>query len=96
MKTIVDFVESIPADRLNAWHTVTVHSSGWHMAHPITCDLANCAFDGLAQAEWTEAPHAEGVWQWLDFDDNPWEWQPDALIEWHRTTRNAGETGEAR
>ncbi len=64
----------VPPDRLNLWHTVTVHASGWHMAHPITCDLSDCAFDGLAQAEWVDAPTAEGIWQWHAFEDEPWDW----------------------
>lgn len=71
-------VDRIPADRLNECHTVTVHETGWHMAHPIDCVLSECAFDGLAQAEWTEPPHALGVWRWHDFDDEPWEWEEHA------------------
>lgn len=74
---VIAWVETIPKDRLSSWHTVTVHSTGWHMAHPITCDLKNCAFDGLAQAEWVEPPTAEGIWQWHDFDDEPWIWVLD-------------------
>lgn len=74
LRPVLGLVEAIPPDRLNDWHTVTVHSTGWHMAHPITCALDDCAFDGLAQAEWTEAPTAEGVWQWHDFEDEPWDW----------------------
>ncbi len=67
-------VDKIPPDRLNPWHTVTVKADGWHMAHPIDCVLAECAFDGLAQAEWVEAPTAPGVWQWHEFEDEPGDW----------------------
>lgn len=74
LEIVLRFVEEIPSDRLQTWHTVTAHSTGWHMAHPVTCALDECAFDGLAQAEWTEAPTAEGVWQWHDFEDEPWDW----------------------
>lgn len=68
-------VDQIPADRLNKWHTVTVSADGWHMAHPIFCDLTECPFDGLAQDEWTAPPTAAGVWRWHDFDDEPWDWE---------------------
>lgn len=74
IKKLETVVDRIPADRLNPWHTVTVRATGWHMAHPIECDLAECPFDGLAQAEWSEPPTAEGVWQWHNFDDEPWDW----------------------
>lgn len=77
IRRLQGIVDSIPADRLNPWHTVTVHADGWHMAHPISCVLAECPFDGLAQAEWSEPPHAEGVWRWHAFDDEPWEWEAD-------------------
>lgn len=74
IEELESIVDRIPADRLNPWHTVTVHSAGWHMAHPIDCLLADCPFDGLAQAEWTDPPTAEGVWQWHAFEDEPWDW----------------------
>ena len=60
-------VASIPADRLNPWHTVTVKPTTWHLAHPITCDLAVCPFDGVAQ-EWAEMPAPVGVYQWHHWD----------------------------
>ncbi len=74
-------VDRIPPDRLNPWHTVTVKADGWHMAHPIDCVLAECAFDGLAQAEWAIPPTAVGVWQWHEFEDEPGDWSEDKTNE---------------
>ncbi len=71
------FVDAIPADRRNPWHTVTVHATGWHMAHPLDCDLVACPFDARAQAEWDRPPHAEGVWRWHNFGDEPAGWEAD-------------------
>ena len=70
-------IESVPVDRWNPWHTVTIRKGSWHMAHPITCVLDDCAFDGLAQAEWDQPPHDVGVWRWHDFDDEPWDWEQE-------------------
>ncbi len=70
-----EILDLIPADRMDRWHTVTISVDGWHMAHPIFCDLAECPFDGLAQAEWVDPPTAAGVWKWHNFDDEPWEWE---------------------
>jgi hypothetical protein len=57
-----ELVESIPADRLNPWHTVTL-DSGWHLAHPVTCDLSACPFDAVARS-WSGAPRSEGIYRW--------------------------------
>lgn len=56
-------VASIPADRRQPWHTVTLKEESWHIAHPITCDLATCRFDAIAQ-EWDEPPADIGVYRW--------------------------------
>jgi len=74
LDAVLNVIESIPPDRLHAWHTVTVKAGGWQMAHPLACDLAVCPFDGLAQAEWVDPPTAVGVWRWHDFEDEPWDW----------------------
>ena len=62
------FAESIPKDRLNPWHTVTLDGTGWHLAHPITCELSSCQFDAEAR-DWREAPAAHGIYRW-DEPDN--------------------------
>ena len=68
-KVLLELVESIPADRLNPWHTVTFDDSGWHLAHPITCDLADCEFDAVAR-QWPDAPGVPGRYRW-DEPDGP-------------------------
>jgi hypothetical protein len=58
----------ISNDRLNAWHTVTIYETHWHMAHPITCDLATCVFDAEASS-WQsplDLPGGPGVYRWDD------------------------------
>ncbi len=57
----------ISADRLNPWHTVTFDESGWHLAHPITCQLADCEFDAAAR-QWPEAPGIPGRYRWEEPD----------------------------
>jgi hypothetical protein len=58
----------IPDDRRYPWHVVTIKSDGWHMAHPITCELASCSFDAVA-SDWNKAPDELGTYAW---DDNGW------------------------
>lgn len=59
---LCEFVQSIPPDRLVPWHTVTLGRT-WHMAHPVTCDLAACPFDAAARG-WVAPPGADGVYRW--------------------------------
>ena len=61
----LDLAESIPADRLNPWHTVTIDSRTWHIAHGVLCDLATCPFDAQAR-KWAKPPVAVGVYRWHD------------------------------
>jgi hypothetical protein len=61
----LDLAESIPADRLNPWHTVTIDIRAWHIAHGVLCDLATCPFDAQAR-KWAKAPVAVGVYRWHD------------------------------
>lgn len=52
---------------MTAPHLVTVDADGWHIAHPVTCDLdEDCPFDGAAQG-WSDPP-AAGVYPWHDWD----------------------------
>ena len=60
----------IPADRRHEFHVVTVKEDSWHMAHPITCELASCVFDAAAQ-EWDEPPYALGIYHWTQVGLNP-------------------------
>lgn len=69
LSVLLDFFDAIPADRLNPWHTVTLDDIGWHLAHPITCDLSACPFDAEARA-WPSAPADHGVYRW-DLVDGP-------------------------
>lgn len=68
---VLDLVESIPPDRLNPWHTLTIKPASWHLSHPITCDLITCPFDAIAE-RWPDPPAAPGVYHWHHADD-PWE-----------------------
>ena len=63
----------IPTDRLNPWHTVTINDDGWHMAHPIDCQLDGCLFDDEAQ-RWTYQPAPNGKYRWQQYDDDPMVW----------------------
>ena len=63
--TLCEFVQSIPHDRLVPWHTVTVTPATWHMAHPVTCDLAACPFDAKAR-KWPGPPAPYGTHRWED------------------------------
>lgn len=62
--------EPVPPDRLNPWHTLTVAEISWHLAHPITCDLAACPFDAVAR-QWPGPPLPAGTYQWDEPDLAP-------------------------
>lgn len=71
---VCGFVESIPSDRLDPWHRITLYADRWHLAHPVTCDLERCPFDAVA-AGWSEQPGPLGAYEWSDPDD--WGWWPE-------------------
>lgn len=71
---VLDLVESIPADRLQPWHTVTVRPDSYMMAHPIHCELTACPFDVVAR-RWQSPPRPLGVYRWHQPDDSPDDWE---------------------
>lgn len=75
---LADWLDKIPAGRLNPWHTVTIKATSWHMAHPITCDLTDCPFDWLA-AGWDSPPTDDGTWRWHRPEDWPPEWERETV-----------------
>lgn len=64
----------IQPDRLNTWHTARIGRDRWSLDHPLSCDLATCKFDLVAQL-WPRPPREEGTYRWDDLEDNPSEWK---------------------
>jgi len=61
---VLDFLDVIPAERLNSWHKITYTPDRWHMSHPVSCDLTECPFDEEVES-WMEGPEY-GTYRWHD------------------------------
>lgn len=64
----------IQPDRLRPHHTVTIDSDGWHLAHPLDCDLARCKFDAIAR-RWHGPPTSDGTYVWEELDEDGHQWK---------------------